>query len=86
MDGIGLVEWAATTPASLQLLLTSGYWDSGSREQQLAALGCKFLRKPVSRHDLAHAVHEALDRAGAAPAQPGTAGDVAQPSSPSRSA
>jgi CheY-like chemotaxis protein len=54
MDGIGLVEWTASHRPTLRTLLTSGFSDSIGREQHLASLGCKFLRKPVRRHELAH--------------------------------
>jgi CheY-like chemotaxis protein len=64
LDGIGLVEWAAASRPGLRTLLASGFPDAGDREQRLAALGCRFLQKPVRRHELAHAVREALDRVG----------------------
>jgi CheY-like chemotaxis protein len=69
MDGIGLVEWAAAHRPTLRTLLTSGFSDSIRREQHLAALGCKFLRKPVRRHELAHSIREALDQVGVGTAQ-----------------
>jgi CheY-like chemotaxis protein len=62
MDGIGLVEWAAAHRPRLRSLLTSGFSDSSGRVQHLAALGCKFLRKPYRRHELAHSIREALDQ------------------------
>jgi signal transduction histidine kinase len=65
MDGIGLVEWAAVNRPALRTLLASGFSDSEDREQHLAALGCKFLRKPVRQHELAHSIREALDKVGA---------------------
>ncbi len=64
MDGIGLVEWAAANRPALRTLLASGFPDAGDREQHLAALGCRFLQKPVRHHELAHAVREALDKVG----------------------
>jgi signal transduction histidine kinase len=64
MDGIGLVEWASANRPALRTLLASGFSDSEDREQHLAALGCKLIRKPVRHHELAHSIREALDNVG----------------------
>jgi nitrogen-specific signal transduction histidine kinase/ActR/RegA family two-component response regulator len=60
MDGIGLVEWTAAHRPALPSILMSGFSDTEALQRQLTALGCKFLRKPIRRHHLAHAVREAL--------------------------
>jgi hypothetical protein len=44
--------------------LTSGFLNAEGHEQHIAALGCKFLRKPFRVHELAHSIHQALDDAG----------------------
>ncbi len=64
MDGIELVEWAAAHRPRLRSLLTSGFSKSEGREQHLATLGCKFLRKPFRGHELAHSIREALEPLG----------------------
>lgn len=68
MDGIGLVGWAGVHRPEVRSILTSGFANSEGRERHLTAMGCKFLRKPFRRHELARSMREALDQVRTGPA------------------